>query len=810
MVLAASSASVVDAAPGGAALVRIYRDSFGVPHIAGDTPQAMAYGAGYALGIDRLFETDVIRRLAQGRLSEIVGAGSLEADAVMRAEFFDPADIENQYRGLPAPVRSLLEAFSAGVNRAIAEQMTNPVEMSALFPVLGYVPEPWRPQDSVAVLMLFTMVFFAGEGDSGELENAALLGDLLEERPEAEALAVWQDLLLRNDPHAPAVIDHGDGPAASFLSAPVPSSAQIALARTPGMEAAADEELRRYLAVKEALSKLPVPRIGSYGVVANGARTRNGKAVLLGAPQAGFTAPSTFYELGLHAPGTDCTGFTVPGLGPFIGIGWCNGHSWTLVAGNTGDQVDTYAERLNPENPRQYSYGGEWRDMDARTETYVVKSTVSGTPPEVVVREHLSTVHGPVFFSDGNFAYTHRRAQRGHFAQTFEGTLGLNYGRSLGDVTAGAREITATYNFLYADDDGNIAYRFTGWQPVRNSSIDHRLPTPGTGEYEWQSRFLDFDAMPSVVNPARGMINVNQGVDSKPIPWWPRASDVFVGRYGHVDGDRRLFEGVNGLDVSLLEAYNRRLISDADTVTSRFASLVEAAAASASPGLTPAFELYGAWRDAGYPRVDADADGRLDDPAITIFGADNLNFPRSPVWDKFMVRVWAPLAGRNARGPYVGRMGQTLAALESPELFSKPYGDDAAAKFNAALEETLTELSGRFAGAPMSSWLSDAPATPYTAIGILIPRTMKVVDHGTYSQIVDHGTREGVNILPAGNGRADRALDVALNAATGELPPHFDDQLELYENFGFKPMLRRADQYTSSDPSPELLVYLGL
>ena len=98
----------------------ITRDPFGIPHVVGDTREAMAFGAGYALATDRLFETDVIRRLAQGRLSEILGAGdndaTLIADETMRREFYDAADIDAQYNALPVDIRRMLQAFAdAGV-----------------------------------------------------------------------------------------------------------------------------------------------------------------------------------------------------------------------------------------------------------------------------------------------------------------------------------------------------------------------------------------------------------------------------------------------------------------------------------------------------------------------------------------------------------------------------------------------------------------------------------------------------------------------------------------------------------------------
>jgi len=136
----------------GGGTVTITRDAFGVPHVVAETREAMAFGVGYALATDRLFETDVIRRLAEGRLSEILGGGDndamLVADETMRREFYDPADIDAQYARLPDEIRRLLQAFSDGFNVALAAQQANPAEQSVLFAALGYEPDLWRPQDS--------------------------------------------------------------------------------------------------------------------------------------------------------------------------------------------------------------------------------------------------------------------------------------------------------------------------------------------------------------------------------------------------------------------------------------------------------------------------------------------------------------------------------------------------------------------------------------------------------------------------------------------------------------------------------------
>ena len=202
---------VVPGAPGRS--VTITRDAFGVPHVSAPSAEAAAYGVGYVLATDRLFETDVIRKLGQGRLSEILGPGpddaTLVTDQEMRREFYDRADIERQYRSLPPNIQRLLRAYAEGFNAALVAQQANPVERSVVFTALGYEPELWRPEDSLTVLMLFTTVNLAGEGGAGELSNAALLADLVGKHGREAGLRIWNDLLLPNDPDAPAVVPRG-------------------------------------------------------------------------------------------------------------------------------------------------------------------------------------------------------------------------------------------------------------------------------------------------------------------------------------------------------------------------------------------------------------------------------------------------------------------------------------------------------------------------------------------------------------------------------------------------------------------------
>ncbi|HVL82414.1 MAG TPA: hypothetical protein VM840_12570 [Actinomycetota bacterium] len=107
----------------------------------------------------------------------------------------------------------------------------------------------------------------------------------------------------------------------------------------------------------------------------------------------------------------------------------------------------------------------------------------------------------------------------------------------------------------------------------------------------------------------------------------------------------------------------------------------------------------------------------------------------------------------------------------------------------------------------MSRWSSPAPSIRFDAIGLIAPARQPVVDHGTYSLIVRPAAGEGMSVLPPGNGRADRAADIALNTADGSFPRHFTDQLELYRNFEFKPM--RQHDYEATAERSETLVYVA-
>ena len=141
--------------PGIEAEVRIGRDALGVPRIVARSRTDLAFGQGFCIGQDRLFQLEFFRRAAAGRVSEFAGRGGRAGrppDAHAR-----PAP-RRRARGRGRSTRGsaeLLDAYARGVNAAIAAAGALPLELQ----LLRIEPEPWTPADSLAIGKLIALGF---------------------------------------------------------------------------------------------------------------------------------------------------------------------------------------------------------------------------------------------------------------------------------------------------------------------------------------------------------------------------------------------------------------------------------------------------------------------------------------------------------------------------------------------------------------------------------------------------------------------------------------------------------------------------
>lgn len=447
--------------------VRIGRDALGVPRIFARSRTDLAFGQGFCLGQDRLFQLEFLRRASAGRVSEFAGENGIQSDRLMRtlglhrrarreAEEIDPWE------------RQLLDAYSAGVDAAVAAAQALPLELQ----LLRIEPEPWTPADSLAIGKLIALGFSTN----------------------MEAELYRADLIARVGPEK-----------AARLEPRYPQGSPVAA--DPGVPWSGDAlgVIAQLQAVREAIG-LGGPPAGSNNWVVSGDRSVTGKPLLAGDPHITATMPSLWYRVELQAPEIDLSGGCMPGF-PGVFIGQSRHVAWTFT-NVMADVQDLFVERIregrNGDGPR-YEFQGEWRPVEAHREEVRVRGRRE--PDVIEVRE---THHGPVVnqalgaAADSQPLALAWTALREPFFTRM--ALDVGYVRHGPEVVANFDEFNVPcMNMLWADSRGNIGYKLVGKLPRRRGNCPD-LPKPGwTGEHEWDG-YVPYAELPEVTNPPGGVL----------------------------------------------------------------------------------------------------------------------------------------------------------------------------------------------------------------------------------------------------------------------------------------------------------------
>lgn len=250
-------------------------------------------------------------------------------------------------------------------------------------------------------------------------------------------------------------------------------------------------------------------------------KTSSGKAILYGEPHVQIAPDETgwwnkrWYEAHLNGPGLNTMGVSLI-ASPLIAIGFNENIAWSQT-NNEADNADVYLEKINPNNPLQYEYDGQWRDMEQKTETIYVLNEITN---ELEPRQETFyyTIHGPVLpnLEDDE---GHKFSVKFTFSEQVDLVTQLyeiNKATNLNDFkNTMSRVQIPKYNFMYADKDGHIYYLFNGRFPKINSlpnwqNYDWGLPVPGwTSETNWQS-IHSLGELPQLTDPSNGfMQNTN-------------------------------------------------------------------------------------------------------------------------------------------------------------------------------------------------------------------------------------------------------------------------------------------------------------
>lgn len=628
------------AVAGIAAPVVILRDENGIATIRAGSEADGFFGLGYAHAQDRLFQMEFMRRLGAGRLSEVVGAATVELDRRMRVlGLYETA--EANLIELPEKVVAALEAYAAGVNAFLA---TRDGALPLEFQILRHEPEPWRPADSLVWGRL--MALQLSDNWRAELFRYRLSRHL----PPHRLQALW-----------PARPDGDDTAALEFDPA----------------------DLARMAALEPAF---PAIAGASNSWAVDGRRTSSGLPLLANDPHLGLTLPNQWYLARIETPDGVLAGATAPGV-PFLVIGHNGRVAWTYTTTHS-DTQDLFVEKLVPGDPTRYVTPGGDSLFLSREETIEVRDA-----EDVTIAVRLSA-HGPIVSDIGLAAEAAGGDSVVALAwpgfreddRSAEALYRMGKSRDAAELREALRLFhSPQQNVVFADVDGAIGFVAAGRVPVRRALASaSQMPAEGwTGEHGWTG-FLPFEELPQSFDPADGVI-VTANNDITP-PGYPH---FIAARWEEPYRARRIEELLEGR-IGLTAAEMGAMQMDALSPPAR-ALLPDLLAAlegqSLGDAAARAREILAAW---DY-RMDREAAAPLIFAAwLRALDAQVLGPELGPLFEEF--------------ASWTGAGAGTLAARESVQdwcgLALAAARETCAESFATALETAVAALSATYGDDP--------------------------------------------------------------------------------------------------------------
>jgi len=746
--------------------VTVIRDQWGVPHIYASNTHDLFFAQGYVHAQDRFWQMEFWRRIGSGRLAEILGESALDSDIFIRTLGWHRT-AARELELLDDETRAVLEAYAEGVNAYIS---THRGQLGLEFTILGLTgvevePEPWTPLNTVTWAKVMAWDLGGNMGD--ELLRAHIaarmgtgdIGTLMPPYPD----------------DYPVIVPH---PLTGATLQAVPEAAF-----TTHVLGSGDD-------------------LGSNNWTVAGSRTETGMPILANDPHLGIQMPSIWYEIGLHCEpvGPDCP-YNVVGTSfastPGIIIGHNDRIAWGVT--NLGPDVqDLFIERVNPENPNQYEYQGEWVDMEIVRE----EIAVAGEDEPVVVFARI-TRHGPIIndvvggaekewsFGWQPLALSWTALQPGTLLKS---VLLLDRARNWEEF----REALSCWdvpsqNFVYADVEGNIGYQAPGRIPIRASG-DGSIPVPGwTGEYEWVD-YIPFDELPRAFNPPEGyIVTANNAVVGPDFPYFI-SMDWAPGYRA-----RRIVELIEA-DPSLSLEDMQAIQGDSSPVWAQDVLPYLRSLSSDDPRLSQALDLLRSW----------DGQAVRDSAGAALFEAFRLHLVDLTFGDELGEQLL-----RRARGSGMVALLDFLPDPNSPwfDNVDTPETETRDEIVLQALEEAVEELTETL-GADMTRWrwgdlhtatfenqsLGQSGIGPIEALfnrgPVPVDGTIATVNNTGYSP----GNPYGVSIVPSYRqiiDLADFTRSVSMHTTGQSGHPfhrHYDDMIDPWRNIEYHPMLwERAD-----------------
>ena len=478
--------------------VTIYFDEIGVPHINAKNQKDAYIALGYVHAQDRLWQMELIRRIAPGRLSEIFGKDLLETDV-----FFAGLGIEEASEKSIAKLDTSSEAYLMsmayleGVN-----QYVNEGKMPLEFDLVGIKKEKYTLKDIYNVFGYMSFSFAV----------AHKTDPLLSEIKEKLGAPYFNELMSAFDKN-------------------------LTINKTEIQPIKAEMSK----AVSKIMDNLPVSAfIGSNSWVIAPEKTRNGKVLFANDPHIGFAQPSVWYQNHIKTPDYEIYGYNIA-LMPFPLLGHNRDYAYGLTM-LANDDLNFYIEKNNPDNANQYKTIDGFKDYEIRTKTIKIKDE-KDTTFQVKVSKHGPIMNGlnrnisddrPIAM---NWMYTYLENEMLNVAH------GISHAKSLENFRASVAKIHAPgLNVMYGDAKDNIAWFAAAKLYQLRDSVSSKTYLDGASGKDEILEILPFEENPQAINPSRNYVySANHQPDSV-------RGKLYPGYYQPEDRSKRIVE--------LLEAKN--------------------------------------------------------------------------------------------------------------------------------------------------------------------------------------------------------------------------------------------------------------
>ncbi len=471
--------------------VEIVRNNDNVPHIFGKTDADVFFALGFAHAQDRLWQMTMLRRTAQGRLSEIFGPATVKVDELMRRYDLYGLALQSVQAQDPETLAAL-EAYSAGVNAWI-EEVNKGARGRGAPEFFLFEPEisAWAPADSIAILKLMALQLSSAlqtevlRARVSLLLSPERLADILPDDP-GQAIAALPDY-------------------ASLVPGVLPSPKPVEFAEGPFS---------------------PVADPGTAGAsnswAASPSRSAAGGSLLVNDPHLGLTAPTIWYLARLELSTGGVIGGTIPGV-PLVLVGRSDSLGWGLTTAYVDDQ-DVVIEALNPENKEEYKTPDGWAKFESRQSIIKVKDA------EPVTLTLRWSRNGPIL--PGTHYDLGSITPAGHVAAiswtalsgadtSLSGAMALMRAGTVDQaLEAGRKVIAPAQNVMLADGTG-IALQVMGAIPARDAGHPSlgRLPALGADPRVGFKGVLPYEENPRFRDPASGLLgNTNNKTVDRPFP----------------------------------------------------------------------------------------------------------------------------------------------------------------------------------------------------------------------------------------------------------------------------------------------------